>query len=305
MATISALLTQAQTAANAGHWSQAASLFETAYQTEQSFAINQQLVPALAKTQKYTAASTYAAEFEATYLTTATNFNLYLTILLASHQFIKAHIIVVAAQQAESSWASDAKQQVVTAEAQAEQSMAQTLTVTMRQFMHLADQPVAEQTARLAAAQHLTLTKYLTAAKFLLVDPFLSQLVRVEVLYTLRAVGIDTSVQFRWFDQTELTIVPITLPAIGQDATSQQLDQTLQSTIGQTDAGQYENLQAVLPLQLMYLYPQPEKIITDADVWIKLLIARQQGVTPQNLTVAGEKMLANQLKIQEMTAELG
>ncbi|MFC6180706.1 hypothetical protein [Lactiplantibacillus daowaiensis] len=299
------LVAQAQTASSAGDWSQAASLLETAYQLEQSFTINHQLVTALTQIQNYAAASTYAAEFETTYLATGADFNLYLTICLANHEFIKAHMLIQAIRQQHVDWVNPATEQVTIAEAQAEQTLQQTLTTTMRQFYHLSDQPVAEQPVRLAAAQHLTLAKYVTAARFLLLDPFLQQLSRVEVLYTLRAAGVTQPVQFLWFDQTEVTVVPAELPVIGTDATSVQVEAALQAAVGQLDVSLYESLQAMLSLQLMYLYPYSEKIITDSQIWINLLITSQQGQTPRHLTVTGQEMLANQTKIQEMNAELG
>jgi len=297
-------LSQAQAALEAGKWSLAASLFETVYQTTQTLALNLQLVTALKADQKYTLASTYAAEFEADYLVTAERFNLYLAVLLASHQFIKARLITEACRQTPANWLAEADQQITTAEQVAEQTMQQTLTTTMRQFYHLSDQPVAAQAERLAAAQHLTYAKYLTAAKFLLVDPFLHQLSRVEVLYTLRGLGTTDAVQFLWFDQTEQTVVPAELPVIGSDRISQQLQWEIQQQAGQVDATLAAGLQAELPLQLMYLYPTPAKIVTDAKIWINLLIATQRGAIPRHLTVAGQKMAENQVKIREFNENL-
>jgi len=262
------------------------------------------LVTALNATQKYTLASTYAAEFEAAYLETAARFQLYLTVLLASHQFIKARLLTETSRQAQAAWADHAEEQIVAAEATAEQQLQQTLTTTMRQFYHLSDQPVAVQAERLAAAQHLTYTKYLTAAQFLLRDPFLPQLARVEVLYTLRGLGTTTEVTFLWFDQTEMVVTPAELPLMGTDQVSQTLQTELQTQIGQADATLAASLAAEIPLQLMYLYPTPAKIITDPKIWINLLIATYQGQVPRHLTVAGQQMYENQAKIRKFNENL-
>ncbi|AVK60597.1 hypothetical protein C5Z25_01890 [Lactobacillus sp. CBA3605] len=295
-------LKAAQVAADQADWSTAASLFETVYQTAQSYALNLQLVTALVATQKYTLASAYAAEYEPTYLATDAAASLYLTALLESHQFIKARM-AAELRVAQTDWYAQTLAQITAAETLATTTLQQTLKTTMRQFYHMSDQPVAAQNDQLLAAQHLTYAQYVTAAKFLLIDPFLHQLSRVEVLYTLRALGVATTVQFLWLDETRLAVIPSALPAMGQDSGSRTVQHALQQQFAQTDVTMFENLQAVLSLQLMYLYPETEKIMTDAQLWLTLLLAAQTGTVPRNLTVTGQKMLDIQQQIQQLNLD--
>lgn len=294
--------TAAEKATATEKWSEAASLWETVYQAEQTADNNYQLVTALVADEQFLAASTTAAEFEQTYLKTDQAADLYLTALLKSHQFIPAHILLNARQV--SSWTHGAQNRIQAAENQAEQTMATTLDTTMRQFYHLSDQPVGAQTERLQAAKHLTYGKYLTAAKFLLVDPFLHQLSRVEVLYTLCAMGVPDEVTMQTFDEQRVTVVPATLPTMGKDATSLAVQQVLTEMIGQDDPTLYAGLQALLSLQLMFLYPQIERVILDAEVWVKVFVGLQTGQLSENNNPQTSRIVAVQQKIQQMIQDL-
>ncbi len=293
----------AQTATNAQEWSQAASLWEHVYQVEQTATTNYQLVTALVHDEQYGAASTYAAEFEREYLKTDVAADLYVQALLMSHQYIVARSFIVA-RKTVPSWQAGATKRVVIAETGAEKKLQTTLTTTMRQFYHLSDQPVTAQAERIEAARHLTLAKYLTAAQFLLVDPFLHQLSRVEVLYQLRALGVDQAVPFVWLDGTQRRVVPATLPVMGTDRTSQTVRQTFQNNWGQHDASLNEGLAALLDLQLMYLYPEPERVINDPDAWVNIFVGMQTGSLDSQQQNTWPELVAVQTKIQTLNLEL-
>lgn len=304
MQTTAQLIAAGQAAAAAGKWSIAASTLEAAYQNDQNYELNWQLVTALCHTKKYTQASSLALEYETTYLATAETANVLIDCLCQSQQFIQARLSAQTRAQAVPTWFETAQQHIAAAEQAAEQTMAQTLTTTMKQFYHLSELPVAAQISRLATAKHLTYAKYLTAAKFLLVDPFLHQISRVEVLYTLKGLGVAEKVSFIWLDQTKLTIVPAQLPEMGMDTLSQAMQQELQARLAQQDVALYESLQGLLSLQLMYLYPVPERIVTNVQTWVDLLVTSQTGAVSPNLTVSEQKMLDKQQKIQELNLEL-
>lgn len=295
-------LTAAQRATAAKEWSQAASLWEAVYQTAQTASNNYQLVNALVADEQYSAASSVATEFETTYLQTDGAADLYLTALLKSRQFIPARILVTARSAGE--WQLAALQRVQEAEADAETTLATTLTTTMRQFYHLSDQPVEAQAERIQAAQHLTYAKYLTAAKFLLVDPFLHQLSRVEVLYTLRAIGVAEPVDLQTFDDQRVTLIPAQLPVMGQDTTSLAAQRVLSTSVGQQDPTLYAGLEALLSLQLMYLYPQAERVVLDPEVWVRVFVGLQTGQLSESERRAASRIVAVQQKIQQMTLDL-
>lgn len=304
MKTTAQLITVGEAAVADGKWSLAASQFEAAYQQEQSYALNLKLVMALRHTKKFTQASELALEYEADYLKTDQTADVLIDCLCQSQQFIQARLSAQQRAATAPVWLQTTKKQLSAVEQLAETTMQQTLKTTMKQFYHLSDLPVTSQMTRLAAAKHLTYAKYLTAAKFLLVDPFLHQLSRVEVLYTLKGLGVESSVTFQWLDETSLTVVPNVLPAMGQDQVSLAVQAALQQQLAHQDVVLYESLQGLLSLQLMYLYPSPEKIVTNAQSWVELLIGSQTGQLSPKLTVSEQKMLDTQQKIQQLNLEL-
>lgn len=300
-------LTEIQAAArqaeSAKNWSQAASLWETAYQQQQDFPTNQALVAALRADEKYTAAYHYAVEFETDYLKTDDRAQLYVTLLIAAQQFISARIVTIA-RVTSPAWQTAMLAKLKAAEARAEQDQAKTLTTTMRQFYHLSDLPLVAQAERIQTAQRLTYDKYLTAAKFLLIDPFLHPLSRVEVLDSLRLLGVTTTVQFRWLDGQEQSLTPAELTPVGQDAISQATLAALAQAVGQQDVSLYTALAATLKLQLMYLYPYPNRWITDASRWVSLGTALQTGIEVTPTTAIDKKMVAHLQQLQKMALDL-
>lgn len=304
MQTTDQLITAGQAAAANGEWSTAASAFEAAYQQTQNYDLNLQLVTVLCETQNFQQASSIALEYESHYLATDETASRLISCLCQSQQFIQARLSAQLRAQTAPEWLEATKRQILSAEQDAETTMAQTLTATMKQFYHLSELPVPAQISRLAAAKHLTYAKYLIAAKFLLVDPFLHQLSRVEVLYTLKGLAVADKVSVVWFDQKQRSVIPAQLPVMGTDRVSQATQQELQRRLAQQDVSLYESLQGLLSLQLMYLYPDPEKIVTNSQKWVELLIASQTGTLSPNLTVSEQKMLDCQQKIQELNLEL-
>ncbi|WP_047999971.1 hypothetical protein [Lactiplantibacillus herbarum] len=298
--TLSEMQVAAEKAMQEQHWSQAASLWETVYQAQQTPEINYQLVQSLVADEKYAAASTYASEFETYYLQTDEAATLYLTALLNNQQFIQARILVHARP---GSWQKMALVAIQAAEEKAERTLQSTLTTTMRQFYHLSDQPVVNHASLLQAATHLTYSKYLTAAKFLLVDPFLHPLTRVEVLYTLREIGVTDTVKVQWIDELPLTVTPADLPMIGQDSASLAVQDILQDRLGQQDVTLFASLQELLALQLMYLYPQTETVVSDPQRWVDILIAMQTGTLSENPSQTDAKIIALQQKLQQFTLD--
>mgnify|MGYP004606521517 CR=1 FL=1 len=302
--TLSETQLAAERATRAQEWSQAASLWERVYQHEQSAPVNYQLVRALVADQQFVAAASYARESEAQYLAADVAADVYLAALIGKHEFISARIVIKARQQS-TRWTATACATLSAAETQAEQQLQATLTTTMRQFYHLSDQPVVSHAERLQAARHLTYQRYLTAAKFLLVDPFLHPLTRVEVLYTLYELRVPDEVQMRWlFDERRLTIRPAELLPLGTDTTSIATQHALKAQLGNQDVFLYENLRELLQLQLMYLYPQPGLVISDPTAWVTVLIGQQTGNLPTGLTERQMTIVKIQQKIQQFSLDL-
>ncbi|MCT0160924.1 hypothetical protein [Lactiplantibacillus pentosus] len=295
--------TAAEQAVAEKDWNQAANLWEQIYQDEQSAANNFQLVRALVADQQYVTARNYASEFEGQYLASDEAASVYLRALIANHEFISARIVIVA--RGKSDWTQAALTTLSAAENDAEAHLQSTLTTTMRHFYHLSDQPVQAQVADLQAARHLTMQRYLTAAKFLLVDPFLHPLTRSEVLYTLHELQVNTPVQMQWLlDDQQLTLCPAELTEVGADEISLATKQLLKIQLADQDVFLYENLRELLQLQLMYLYPRPELAITDPADWVAVLIAQQTGQETTNLSEEQEKMMKIQQKIQQFSLDL-
>ncbi len=301
--TLEELYQAAQAASTSQKWSQAASLWERVYQAQQTPKFNFQLVTALVADRQYSAAINYAAEFEGVYRRSDSAASLYLRALIGSQQFIPARMLIVA-RVTHRDWSKTASRELDAAERAATSEMAATMKTAMRRFYHLSDQPAIAQAEQIQAAQRLTYEKYVTAAKFLLVDPFLHQLARVEVLDTLRALGVSETVTFQWLDQTVISCQPSALVPVGTDSLAKTVHAALEARIGHQNASLSQELTASLRLQLMYLYPRTELGITDANAWVRLMLNQSPTTPATNLTAGEEKMVHLQSVIQKYNSEL-
>lgn len=90
---------------------------------------------------------------------------------------------------------------------------------------------------------------------------------------------------------------------MGADSISETLQAELQQRLANQDVTLYESLQRSLSLELMYLYPHPERIVTNSQEWLTGLVTSQTGQQSPKVTVSTQKMFAMQQKIQQLNFE--
>ncbi|CAK1234030.1 type I restriction endonuclease subunit R [Fructobacillus cardui] len=257
---------QAEAEFNQEHYHQAADLFVTVYQEEQSLAVNRQLVLALKEDQQYQLAKDYATDFLSDYAQHENLFLLYFDLLLQIQNFVSAQQWTL--QSPNQALIEDLLAQIRGIERKAEDQQGQTLKTIAQHFYHLSDESMVAQQERYQQAFHLPVATFVTGAKFLLVDPFASPLMRSTLLSDLQELGETGGVTYQWLDQQRYQIDLQAILPLFSNQSFQKLVAALDDQVGQEDPIAYQALFDQLRLEAMLLFPRLEESILDATAWV-------------------------------------
>ncbi|WP_143463202.1 hypothetical protein [Levilactobacillus enshiensis] len=259
----------AQTDFAAKNWSSAAAGFERLYEDQQTATVNRYLVASLYHDQQYAAAEQVAAEQDGIYLQSAKTFQLRLDVALQNQQFIFAREFceLPAAQD----WRAGGLAQIEAAEVASQATLGRTQRVIAKQFYHLGDVSFAEQRQRLERARQLPLLQFMQGVQYLLVDPFLHPLMRATLLEELLRLRTTQPVQLHWLDEQVYTIQTKDLRPVNASQAAAEIQHFLQDQLGQSDPVLAANVQQVVTLQLMMLYPFIDRVITKPVLWVRTL----------------------------------
>lgn len=253
---------------------QAADYFEMAYSQKQELDLNRILVGTLYEDQQYSLANVYLEDFIDDYLNSKELFKLALNILLKNQNFIYAHEMV---NFADPRWYDEAFEQVERDEALSRSQMAATQKTLAQSFYHLSDGGFAKQRSRFESSFKLPLHEWWSGAKFLLLDPYISPLIRSSLIETAQKLRIDEKVDFYWIDKKIYQVTPSDLKELLLMDSYVSLKKRLDQQLGADDPVASEMLTANLRMQTSLLYPKISTGIFETENWIDEMINQYNG----------------------------
>lgn len=286
------LVAKAKEAINNNMLDQALDSLIAAYQIEQTIVVNHLLVTVLIAQNQYQEAQMYADECLDSYLNDQKNVQMYLNLILHNHYFLNAWEIVA---ELPKNWQDSFFSTIKKAENNYRNAQAQTIKTVARHFYHLSDGNLADQQKRLMAANKLPRDEYVVGAKFILQDPFLTQMSRVSVLDQLRRLHVTESVQFINLATELVTVVPAELRDIFSDKVYQKVISVLKGYEKKLGSDMIHGLSEQIQLLLMLAYPDLTLVIEDATSWVEGLIAETFSLP---LPIESEKQIFWRQKLQ-------
>lgn len=238
------------------------------YVQNRSVEINRQLVTALLAEQQYAEALNYANDLPEAYV--ASDFQLiYLDLLLHEAEFILAREFINLLDNSKG-----LIERIEQAEMSYRVDFPESIKKISRDFYHLSEYPLNEQADRLKHALRLPLADFLVGAKFVLIDPFGSQVTRTNILDHLRRVELAEMVTSLWFDQTEHQFKPVELP----DLFEQPVRLAVQKEISLlNDPVMERSLEQINQYIMINLYPFAAEVILDVPKWVQGLLDNLLG----------------------------
>lgn len=272
--TFDELVAKGQLAYENKDYEQALILLDQAYSLDQPSELNWLITKVLVADNQYQTAQVFADEFIESYLENKELAQLYVTIANANHHYLAAREFILWLPH---DWQQTLLLSVEHSEIDYRQTMAQTVKTISRHFYHLSDVDSINQHERLIATEKLPLTDYLIGAKFVLIDPFLSQLVKATILDRLRRLQVNDEFKMLWIDQTELMIIPSQLTALDETIVYRQMTTFLAEAEKEFGSVTIQALQEELRLMLMFIYPKLSEVIYEPESWVKGMLAEAYG----------------------------
>lgn len=273
------LVAEAKEELNRDLASRALDTLKSAYQLQQTEEVNHLLVTTLVAQGQYQEAQTIADEYLSSYAKDEQSARIYLDLSLHNHYFLNAWEFLT--------WLTEGVQkklqpEVVDAENFYRLNQEKTIRTIARQFYHLSDGNTVEQQKRLLAANKLPLNDYLIGAKFVLRDPFLSQISRTAVLDQLRRLRNNESVEFLDLDGYTQTYIPASLTALNQNKIYNNILNELDKYAKTLGADMVHGLSEQVHLLLMIAYPELSTVVQDVTSWVDGLVAETFGYPMPN-----------------------
>src|SRR5699024_1076964 len=259
--------------------SRALDTLNSAYQLQQTEEVNHLLATTLVAQGQFQEAQTIADEYLSSYAKDEQSARIYLDLSLHNHYFLNAWEFLT--------WLAEGVQEklqpkVVDAENSYRLSQEKTIRTIARQFYHLSDGNTVEQQKRLLAANKLPLNDYLIGAKFVLRDPFLSQISRTAVLDQLRRLRIKEPVEFLDLDGHTQTYIPASLTALKQNEIYNNILNELDKYAKTLGTVMVHGLSDKVHLLLMLVYQELSTAVQDATSWVDGLVAETFGYPMPN-----------------------
>lgn len=287
-------LSQANEAFKAADWDRAATLYAKVYDDKPTSKVNHLLAQSLFKKGDSDEAEAVIKEDYNSYFSDEYHFLFVIQVMLERRNIIGANQISLYAQ--DQGWLKSA--QALIDEAEEKVRSEPGFDDRYRHYYHLADGNGYEQPDRYSQGQGLPKAEWVTATKHALVDPFVSPLIRVDMLGQLHSLQLDETVSFLWPDGTEREWVPKAGTSLDDDPTMFAITQYLANYFGRTgfDVTLREQLERSIVVVTGFLYPYIGEVVTDPATWVKLGLARfgfEEGLvsvdknTPEFAKMAG------------------
>ncbi|MBT9673033.1 hypothetical protein GPK34_13430 [Secundilactobacillus kimchicus] len=294
-------LAQANQAFKDGDWQTAVQRYEAIYQTRPSAKINHLLARSLMSLGDAAYAFEVVLQAPDSYLSDADHFQFLMTVVLENDQLLMANQI--AATVTNSAMKQAANQQINMAEQHHRQQVG--FQAAYQAFYQLATESIAGQRERYERGKQLPLKEWLTATQHLLVDPFVTPIIRVTLLQDLQKLRFDKPVRFQWLIGEPREIVPSQLTDFDEQPTVRQVQERLLETLSRrgTDPGLSVALLEGEMVNLTLLYPFIDDVVTSPERWVAAASQSLDGPskTPGRPKAEDESMTAWRQKLAALT----
>lgn len=269
---IQAIMTRAHTEMAQENWHDAAETLGELYSSVATYEINYRLVTALFMDEQYQLAASYADDFLMNYLEEESDFRMIISLSVQNQNFVYAQQLVMLWDDLD--MRQTVLQEIREAELQAASAMSATFQTIARQFYHLSDYSVIEQRDRYESARHLPVAQFVVGAKYLLVDPYATPIIRATLLEDLQKLHLSEDVVYRWLDDELYTIKLNELPILTNMKIFEDIADLLDGKLGNNDPIAMDMLAQQVRFELTLLYPRVVEVVTDPDSWVESSIDR-------------------------------
>lgn len=219
--------------------------------------------------EQYDKAKIEADRFFLTYIEKQSAFSYYIDLLIKQNNWILAYKLAFKYQEFKQ----------ITKIKQAEEDYifnnAEFITKKAQQFSNINAFAYNDAIELYQKAQQLPLTDYLKAAKYILMNPFLNQLIRVDLIADLEALNVNEEIKYIWLDEKIAQINPVVAQS-KKLLFQEKLADALKVKEASLDPVLFEQLKEQVLFHFELIHPQEEKI-KDIYGYLDLIISAFYG----------------------------
>lgn len=201
-----------------------------------------------------------------------TDFMLMIKILLKNHEFIKAREIVFSFDGINNEYFSCGMREIKSFEAYVQQHDRDNVLEKARRYYHLSDdKTLSSQRKGFLIGQRLPYDIFLQYSKLVLIDPFVHQVVKSEIIDTLRKIHYQGKMSVYWLHQITKTIDFCNLPSLDKMKSYQYIIRRVTHDFSDN----IEKMSLIYNYfyhQSILMYPFNDRIIKDCENWYLLTL---------------------------------
>lgn len=265
---------KAMTAFQDGKMEEALPFFREAYQLKQEEKVNTFYVTALYQTGRYQEAKQIAEDKLAFYEKEEQLYAFYTSILIRGYYFLQAEAIIKKQLGRKDNQVDRVTWQSLMGFSKEEQQNMQLkeekrVKEIMKRATTISDKSYHEQSILLNELESVPTKVYLKVARLLLMNPYVSGLIKTSLLERLVNEQVNEALVISWFEE-ERTINPAKLLPIKQNKAVKEVTALLEEQLAMDNPSLFEVVIQEAHVHFILLYPFIEEVIKVPSVWVHL-----------------------------------
>ncbi|TPR25700.1 hypothetical protein DY037_04525 [Apilactobacillus micheneri] len=243
------------------------------YNEEEEFPVTTLLTKCYFLSEKLIDAKKIAYDNLNDFLHSLSDFKLLILVLVKNREFIKAREITEQISKISKQWYKISIDIISKEEGFVLENEPAYLQNISNEFYHMSfNNNLYEQKETLLKGEKLPFNKFISYTKYLLLDPFVQETIKSELVDTLRKTNYQDILKIKWIDNDVYSINMGELKSLSQLKTYNNIMSRVDADYANNDPILYLRVKAYFEYQSITLYPLNDQIINNVNDWYKLSI---------------------------------
>lgn len=285
-------LKQAMKYFNSGKMREATEYFKSAYSLKQDRKLNTFYVTALYQIGEYTEAKKIAEDKIDFYKSEERLYTFYTSILIKCHYFIQADSIIKKKLKETNNTQSQELWKTLELDSENEkkkvrQDEEKKNSAILKNALSMSNQPFEQQLHYMKDAEQLPMSLFIKAARSLLSNPYVNEIVKTSCLERLVLEKVEESFSFGWFGE-QREVIPSGILPLKKMRVVQKVSEGL-TEIENDNPTLYQSVVQEASIHFILLYPYIDEVIVSPSIWIALYLKRYDPDFEESLFESSEE----------------
>ncbi|TPR23902.1 hypothetical protein DY102_02220 [Apilactobacillus timberlakei] len=243
------------------------------YNEKEGFPVTTLLTKCYFLSEKFIDAKRIAYDNLNDFLHSLSDFKLLILVLVKNREFVKAREITEQIRKISKQWCKISTDIISEEERFVLENESAYLQNISNEFYHMSfNNNLYEQKETLLKGEKLPLNKFISYTKYLLLDPFVQETIKSELVDTLRKIGYQDIIKFRWINDNVYSVNMKELQPLSKLESYNNIMSKVAADYANNDPILYLRVKSYFEYQSITLYPLNDQIINNVNDWYKLSI---------------------------------